>query len=214
MRRVLSAVVPMALLACAERQDEPQGPVRAPSAAVTPERPPSPEEQPPPPPGAAQPSTRYRTYYESRYGVTRAEGERRMANEQHVSALSQWLMERQPLGFSSIRIQHEPDYAIVIAWKGEPDRTAILAQADPSLRGDIRFERARRNAREIERDGDRIITALRPIRAQWSGGYDVLTQLFRFRFESSGALQEAQRRIPADLRDDVRLEIGSVPRLL
>lgn len=209
MRAPLICLPAMALFACAEPAQEPQR--AAPTAARPPDPPPpSPLEQPPRPPRPGDPSPVHQTYYETRYGVSRAEGQRRQANEQHVSDLGRRLGERRLFGYSSIRIEHEP-YAVVVAFKQAPDRAAILALAHPSLRGDLRFEQARRTAGEIDRDGDRIVAALQGIGPGWAGGYDVFSQKFEYNFRSPQAVREAERRIPPDLRGDVVLKVGSVP---
>jgi hypothetical protein len=169
---------------------------------------------PPPPPGVATRPLVPGGYLASRYGITPAEASRRLALEPLVSALSQNLHEHPSPGFSAIWIEHEPKYAVVIALKPPADEAAVLARADPALRPHLVFRTADRTAAEIERDSDRLLAALRPLRAGWSGGYDVSRGRFVFTFGSAAVVAEAQRLIPSDLSDDVELEIGSVPVLL
>ena len=153
-------------------------------------------------------------YFARAYGVSLVEGCRRMRNQDHVAALSEALNASQPAGFSSLWIQHEPDYAIVVAFRGgasEAERAAVARQAHPSIRGDLEFRDVRRTAAEIAAAQDRIDLALRPIRGGWSGGFDVHIDRFVYTFGSEAQLAEARRLIPADLSGDVDLRVGPVP---
>ncbi len=207
------------MAACSQGRDEPPAAAQAVVVPDAPPRPPSRLETPPPPPPPPPPSGAAPTpagggavtYYQHQYGVSRAEAERRVASQEHVGALNEWLHTAGPPGFSSLWLQHEPEYGVFISFKGNPDTAAVLARAHPSLRGDIRFVAAKRTAREIERDGDRVVAALQQIRTPWAGGYDVKTQKFAFNFSSQEAVATARRLVPADMLEDVVLTVGSVP---
>ena len=135
----------------------------------------------------------------------------RQANDEHISALSSSLRLKPSKGFSSIWIEHEPRYEVVLAFKGEPDREAVFARAHPSLRPHIRFRSAKRDQAEIERDGDRIIAAFRKLPVAWAGGYDVRTEKFDFRVATPEGRAVAERNLPDDLKNDVTLQVGGVP---
>lgn len=145
------------------------------------------------------------------YGISDEEAQRRLAAQEHVSALARNLRLGRVAGFSEIWIEHEPRYAIVLAFKRPPDEAAILSRAHSSIRGDIVFRSAKRTRAEIERDGDRIVAAFRGAPGTWAGGYDVKTEKFEFDFATQAGLAFAERNVPPDLKDDVIVRIGSVP---
>jgi hypothetical protein len=170
----------------------------------------------------ARPATQTRTVardpaayaYGAEHRVTEQEGRRRLDNEVHVSALARSLRLRPIAGYADLWIRHEPTYAIVVDFKGSPPRHAVLARAQPAIHHDIVLRTAKRNRREIVRDNDRITALLRSTPGEWVGGYDVKTGRFEYRFASPAAVASAEKRIPADLRNDVVLRIGAVPRPL
>lgn len=195
----------IALSACTE--DKPaasEAPENRPSARL--EQPPA-----PPGPGAAPPSPVRGSYYATRYGVSEEEAMRRNENEEHVSSLARSLRLDPVSGFSDLWIEHEPRYAIVLAFKHPPDRDAILKRAHPSIHRDIDFRSAKRSRAEIARDQDRLIAILRKSPGQWAGGYDVKTGKFVFDFTSAAGVAYGERNLPDDLREDVVLRVGSVP---
>ena len=225
MRRLAAACLMPAIWGCADASQQVEN-----SAAARSPRPPV-EEEPPPPPAAAPapgrvqapappgpprasphgPTAPWGTHIAEQYGISIEEAQRRLDNETHVSSLNRYLRRGAPPGFSSLWIQHEPSYAVVVAFKGTPDRAALLARAHPAIRRDIVFRPAKRDRFEIERDGDRIVAALQRTPGAWSGGYDVNTQKFGFNFATKEGLAYAERIVPADLRDDVVLRLGGVP---
>jgi hypothetical protein len=72
------------------------------------------------------------------YGITPAESARRLNNEQYVGELNTRLHDGVIPGFSALWIQHEPSYAIMVAFTTPPPpRKAVLAVADRSIRNDI-----------------------------------------------------------------------------
>lgn len=140
-----------------------------------------------------------------------------MRSQDHILPLLGELRGRPWPGFSSLRLRHAPSYAIVVAFKGgasEAVRAAVLARAHPSIRRDIVFRSARRTAAEIDRDQDRIVAALHGLEGGWSGGYEVEADRYGFTFATEGLVEEARRRVPADLRGDVDLRVGPVPVIL
>jgi hypothetical protein len=142
------------------------------------------------------------------------EGAHPARNDERVSALSRRLRLDPSAGFSQIWIDHEPRYSVVLAFKGPVEREAILALADPALRPFIEFRPASRTQAEIERDGDRLIAALRGMPGEWAGGYEVETERFVFTVGTPAAQAWAREHVPADLRGGVDFRIGSVPQPL
>ena len=146
------------------------------------------------------------------YGISEAEAEVRRANEERVSALSMNLRRDDPLpGFSTIWIRHEPDYAVVVDFKGEPDVEAVRARADPALRQFLVFRSVARSQSDIERDMDRIIAAMRGGPKDWTAAYEVETGKFLFNAPAPATLAYADKRLPPDLRKDVILRVASIP---
>lgn len=149
--------------------------------------------------------------YAQTHGVSLAEATARLENQDRTGKLSSRLRRNPMPGFSAIWIEHEPEYAVVLAFTGPVDEKAVLALAEPELRPHIVFRRAKRDQATIERDLDRIIAALRPAPGRWSGGYDVKTEKFLLNVEGPGAKDYADRHIPEDLVDDVVVRLGGVP---
>ena len=145
------------------------------------------------------------------YGISQAEADVRLANEERVSALARRLR-REPLrGFSTIWIRHEPEYGVIVDFKGAPDVDGVRKRADPALRPFLIFRSVPRSQAEIERDMDRIIAAMRGGPTAWTAAYDVETGKFLFNAPAPATLAYAEKRLPPDLRKDVVLRIGSIP---
>lgn len=150
-------------------------------------------------------------HFMTRYGVSAENARMRLDNEPLVSELSRTLRTDPLPGFSSIWIQHDPSYAVVIAGKATLDQAAVLSRADPILHPHIVFRAAARDQAQIERDSDRIIEAFRPAPGQWAGGYQVETGKFVYDFTSPEGVAFGQANLPPDLKDDVIVRVGSVP---
>lgn len=206
--------LPALLLLCACAEDAPPGP---PGPEAEPrEEAGMPDTPPPPPPGEPQPGrtqglepAAYQLM--QTYGIDAEEAAMRLRAEEATAALARTLRRRPPRGFSDIWIEHEPDYAVVLAFKHPPDRAAILARADPEIRPHIVFRSAARDRAEIERDSDRVIAAMRGAPGQWAGGYDVRTGRFEYTATGPQTVAHAERHLPRDLRADVTFRVGAVP---
>lgn len=136
-----------------------------------------------------------------------AEVRRRVTLEPLVGDLNSSLHERPVRGFSSLWIQNEPDYAVLIAVKRPADERAILARADPALRPFITFRDAKLDLAEIQRTEPRVLAALQGAPGTWSCGYDPRIGKFRVEVEKETAASYARKRLPADLRDYVALRV-------
>ena len=223
MRSLAAACLPLLVYGCADAAQQADDSAGARSARAPMEEEPPPPPGMPPPPGRAPappapprgsphgPTAPWGAHLAEQHGISIEEAQRRLNNEAHVSGLAQYLRRANPPGFSDLWIQHEPTYAIVLAFKRPPDKAALLARAHPAIRGDVVFRSAKRDRGEIERDGDRIIAALQRTPGAWSGGYDVKSETFGFNFASRAGLAYAESNIPADLRRDVVLRLGGVP---
>ncbi len=153
------------------------------------------------------------SYLAQEYGISEPEAQRRQRNDEHVSALARSLRLKPTAGFSDLWIEHEP-YAVKIAFKGRPDREAVLARAHPELRRDIVFVSAKRDRAGIERDIDRVNDAFRKLSGQWSGGYDVRTEKFEYKVMTPADRAAAESYLPPDLKGDVTISVGGVPQPL
>ena len=147
-----------------------------------------------------------------RYGISQAEADVRLANQERVSALSRSLRRDDPLpGFSTIWIRHEPEYAVVVDFKGAPDVDAVRARADPALRPFLVFRSVARSEADIERDMDRIIAAMRGGPRDWTAAYEVETGRFLFNAPAPATVAFAEKRLPPDLRKDVVFRVAPIP---
>ena len=206
-----------ALFLCAGCVAETADPVAggAPTYPVSPET--GREVPPPPRPEGVQIGDRVYPsggYLQTMYGISDEEAARRLFNEELIGQLNTSLYENPVQGFSSLWIRHEPTYAVVVNVSPPFDRDAILARADETIRDDIEFVSVTRTQSEISRTEDRIIVAWRDIRDPWSGGYEVQTDRFRYTAGAPATLEAMRAALPADLRDEVVLEIGSQPEPL
>lgn len=147
------------------------------------------------------------------YGISRDDAQVRLDNQERVSALAEALR-RDPLpGFSDLWIEHEPRYAVVVAFKGAAPKAEVLRRADPKLRPFLEFREAKRDKAAIDRDLDRLIAAFRDAPVQWAGGYDVKTGRFGFDFATEAGADWARARVPDDLKADVDVRMGPVPTI-
>jgi hypothetical protein len=132
----------------------------------------------------------------------------------HVGALATKLRRGRFRGFSDLWIEHEPAYAVIIAFKTPPERPAVLALAHPDIRPLIEFRTAKRDRREIGRDMDRANAAFRGSPVEWVGRYDVKTGRFTYDFANEAGAAWARERLPGDLREDFTIRTGPIPQPL
>ncbi|KLE35828.1 hypothetical protein [Aurantiacibacter luteus] len=149
-------------------------------------------------------------YLQQRYGLSDEEAARRHIVMDAAVAFNTSLYENPPQGYSDLWIRHEPTFAIVLNVRPPYDRAAFLARAPEVLRGDLEFFEVTRTRTEIERDQDRIIASWRGFR-NWSGGYEVQTDRFRFTTASDAEHAAMRAALPADLREQVVLAVGPQP---
>ena len=145
------------------------------------------------------------------YGIRPEESARRLNNEQYVSELSTRLASGALPDWSSIWIQHEPNYAVVVAFARPPAKEDLLRLAAPPIRNDLLIVTAKRTAAEIARDQDRISSAFQDAPTAWSGGYNVKNQKFEYSAGTSQGASLLKTRVPTALRGDVVISVGPQP---
>ena len=169
----------------------------------------------PPRPGAPQPPhtgpTLGENYLMRRYGVGRDEARLRLRDQPSISALAQSLGRDPPPGFAELWVQHDPAYAIVLAFKRAPDKAAVLARADPSIQPFIVFRGATRDGAELHRDLDRIVAVMRGSPPGWVTAHDVRTGKFTITVKGREGLAYAEKNLPADLKANTVIRVGLVP---
>lgn len=150
------------------------------------------------------------TYLMQAYSLLEAEARERLALEDQVVALA-----RQVSGdpaFAEVRIEHAPQYRIVVAFADNDQRQALREGLSPQLRRYVQIERTKRSARQLDADIDAIGAALTAAEVEFATSYKHSNSKFVIEVEDNRAAQAARSLIPPALRGDVEVRVGRLPQ--
>lgn len=85
------------------------------------------------------------TYLMQVYKISEAEAAERIALQEEIGRLAESLEGSGDPAFSSISIQHEPVFKIVISFADNADRTALVRTIDPKLRRYVQIKQVKRS---------------------------------------------------------------------
>ena len=118
---------------------------------------------------------------------------------------------RQLPGFSSLYIEHEPRWQVVVAFTRPPPLAQVKRLAPPVLRDRIVVRSATRTEAQVSAALDDIVAALRPLGVDYAGGFDVHTQRFKFTAGTEADAARIRAALPASIRADTDVSVGPLP---
>ena len=161
-----------------------------------------------------QPSTNSgagKSYLESAFGVSGAEADKRRELMRKAEALSLQLYEQFPERFDEIILQHQPRFAVLVYYSGEPLESAIRQSVDPELRSVLQFRRSPRTSAEIKNAERELITILGD--QNYSIAFDRQNAKFDITV-AEGRAQKIRDAIPANLKSWTIVREGPTPSLM
>lgn len=152
------------------------------------------------------------SYLQKRFNLGQAEAEKRFGLQSEVAVLRSRLEKELASSFAGIRVQHSPEHRVIVQTTDVAGTTAQLGQVSAELRAVLQVASVSRNAADIRKQVDDLVGLLRPGRFAHSVRHDPTTGKFLVTVENQEALALAGTLIPATLRSDVNLTVGTVPK--
>lgn len=176
----------------------------------------APPEQPVPPDPSAAPTSPGRspavTYLMQADHIPEAEARERLDVQMEVIALTDRIEREKDGAFSSVVIQHEPVFKVIVSFADNKDRQAWAAQLSPRLRRYVQLRVAKRSREARRSEMGRLNAALRPAGVPFHLGYDDLADKFIIYVEDAAAANRLKALAPPALSADLRAEVAPLPR--
>jgi hypothetical protein len=173
-------------------------------------------QQPVPPDPATVPASPGRspamTYLMQAHHISEAEARERIDVQTEVIALTNKIQQEKDAAFSSVVIQHEPVFKVIVIFADTKDRKAWLGEISPRLRRYVQLRVAKRSREGKRSEMARLSAALRPAGVPFHLGYDNLAERFIIHVEDSAAADKLKTLVPAALASDVQTDIAPLPK--
>ena len=169
---------------------------------------PLPPEQAPRPTGTS-PAV---TFLMQEYGISEAEAKERLAVQAELMPLTLRLEEQNDPGFTDTWIEHTPVFKVVIAFADAKDRRSLLESIPPRLRRYAQLRTVPRSRSQRKANQQEIEKAFRAAGFEFGGGFDPITGKYDMVVEDARAISGVRQALPPNLRDDVTIRVGELPR--
>jgi hypothetical protein len=146
------------------------------------------------------------------YGISQQEAQMRIDLQEQIIAMSDKLNVEADPAYADIYIQHEPVYKIIVSFSDKKDRKAFLDNIDPKIRRYVQLKNTTKSRADVNRDLDTIAASLASSGITYFGGYDLPTAKFKLTTEKAADVQRIQSLLPANLKADVEVTTGPVPK--
>jgi hypothetical protein len=146
------------------------------------------------------------------YSISQQEAQLRVDLQTEIVAMSEKLNTESDAAYADIYIQHEPVYKIIVSFADKKDRKAFLDQIDPKIRRYVQLKNATKSRIDVNRDLDAITASLRDSGIDYFGGFDLPSSKFQITAERPADVQRIQGLLPANLKNDVAVSVGPVPK--
>lgn len=166
----------------------------------------------PPPPGNATPVQSAEVdslaYIAKRFGLSRADAERRLALQDEAAQWAERLVVSAPAGFVDIDIEHEPSFVVNVYFARDASQAEVAQLAPPELRRYVKARRVRKAKAAIQDDIQTIFTTLSGTEIEYAVYSDLRSNKIVIELVDQNRRQEVLALLPSDLRADTLIKQG------
>jgi len=160
------------------------------------------------------------TYLMEQYGISEDDAQSRIDLQLDIADMAQSIIDRSIPGYIGLYIQHEPNFKIEVLFQkdladGKFNKNTLIKelsnQQKKRLRPHVRVRKIKRSSDSIENDTQVLSSLFGNENISFIGGFNFETLKYTFKVSSQAEKDTIVGQIPADLQDDVVINVGVVP---